>query len=153
MFASKNTSRNTIQIYSNFSGRLEFFGKFSLCSWQSIHNKVAEKWKEAQNTLSVSCWNRKEKLGKILYTQLYFSGVMNNERASSGFLEISLLHSQHFSFMKNSRVEKVSDTVATKGSCCLILISGFIDETVKYYTNYKRSVDPSEYKKQRCLDF
>ena len=54
---------------------------------------------------------------------------MNNERQSSKFLEISLLHSQHFSFMKNKCVEKVLDTVATKGSCSLILMSGFIDET------------------------
>ena len=78
---------------------------------------------------------------------------MNNERPSSGFLEISLLHSQYFSFMKNRCVEKVLNTVATKGSCCLILISGFIDETEKYYTNNKCSLDPSEYKKQRCFDF
>ena len=55
--------------------------------------------------------------------------------------------------MKNRCVEKALNTVATKGSCCLNLISGFIDETEKYYTNNKCSLDPSEYKKQRCLDF
>ena len=78
---------------------------------------------------------------------------MNNERPSSGFIEISVLHSQYFSFMKNRCVEKVLKTVATKASCCLILINGFIDETEKYYTNNKCSLDPSEYKKLRCLDF
>ena len=78
---------------------------------------------------------------------------MNNERPSSKFLEISLLHSQHFSFMKNRCVEKVLNTVAVKGSCSLILISGFIFETEKYYTNNKRSLDPNEYYKQSCLDF
>ena len=70
---------------------------------------------------------------------------MNNERPSSKFLEISILHSQHFSFMKNMCVEKVLNTIATKGSCSLILISGFIVETGKYYTNNQRSLDPSEY--------
>ena len=33
-----------------------------------------------------------------------------------------------------------------------ILISAFIDETEKYYTNNNRSLDPSEHKKQRFLD-
>ena len=79
---------------------------------------------------------------------------MNNESPNSGLLEISLLLSQHFSFMKISCVEKELNTVATKESCCFILISGFFDETEKYYTNNKRSLDPSEYKKkQRRLDF
>ena len=55
--------------------------------------------------------------------------------------------------MKNRCVEKVINTVATKGSCCFLLISGFIDETEKYYTNNKRSLDRSGYKKQHCLDF
>ena len=67
----------------------------------------------------------------------YFSAVMNNERPSIGFLEIPLLHSQYFSCMKNRCVEKVLNTVDTKRSCCLILISGFIDETEIYYTNNK----------------
>ena len=78
---------------------------------------------------------------------------MDNERPNCGFLEISLLHSQHFSFVKMGCVKQALKTVATKGSCCLFLISGFIDETEKYYTNNKCSLDPSEYKKQRCLDF
>ena len=68
---------------------------------------------------------------------------MNNESPNSGSLEISLLHSQHFSFMKIRFVEKVFKTVATKGRCCFILVSGF-DETEQYYTNNKRLLDPSE---------
>ena len=78
---------------------------------------------------------------------------MNNVSPNSGFLEILLLHSQQLSFMKIRCVEKVLNTVATKGSCCFILISSFVDETEKYYTYNKRSLDPREYKKQRCLDF
>ena len=50
-----------------------------------------------------------------------------------------------FRLWKTGAWKKVLDTVATKGSCSLILISGFIDETEKYYTNIKRSLDPSEY--------
>ena len=148
-------TRVSIQSYPNIFqlfSKLEFFGKFSLFSWQSIGSKVAEKWKKAQKTLSISFWNRKQKLGKILYTQQHISAVLNNEKPNSGFLEISFLHSQHFSFRKIRCGEKVINTVATKESCCFILISGFIDETEKYYTNNKRSLDPSEYKKQRCLD-
>ena len=33
------------------------------------------------------------------------------------------------------------------------MINGFIDETEKYYISNKRSIDPSEYKKQRSLEF
>ena len=65
---------------------------------------------------------------------------MNNESPNKGFLEISLLLSQHFSFMKIRRVEKVLNTVAAKGSCSFILISGSIDDnddTEKYFTNNK----------------
>ena len=82
----------------------------------------------------------------------YFPTVRNNQSPNSGFLEISLLLSQHFSFMEFRCVEEVY-TVATKGSCCFILISGFIDETQMYDTIYKRSFDPSDYKIKRCLNF
>ena len=77
---------------------------------------------------------------------------MNNESPNSGFLEISLLRSQHFSFTKISCEEKLLNTAATKGTYCLYLISGF-EETEKFYTNNKRSLDPSENTKQRCLNF
>ena len=78
---------------------------------------------------------------------------MNNQSPNSGFFEISLLHSQHYSSIKIRRVKNVLNTPAAEASCCFILISGLIEEAEMYDTNNKRSFDLSEYKKQRCLKF
>ena len=78
---------------------------------------------------------------------------MNNQSPKSGFIEISLLHSQHYSSIKIRRVKNVLNTPAAEASCCFILISGLIEEAELYDTNNKRSFDLSEYKKQRCLKF
>ena len=55
--------------------------------------------------------------------------------------------------MKIRCVKKVVNTVATKRSCCIILINGFIDETQNYEINNKRSLDASEYQKKHCFNF
>ena len=78
---------------------------------------------------------------------------MNNQSSNSGFIEISLLHSQHLSSVKNRRVKIVLKIAAAEASCCFILIFGIIDEVEMYGTNNKHSLDLSEHKKQRCLNF
>ena len=67
--------------------------------------------------------------------QQYFSAVDNNQYPKNGFQEIYLSHSLDLSSVKFRCVKKVSNAVATKASCCFILISKSIDETKMYDTN------------------
>ena len=78
---------------------------------------------------------------------------MNKHSPNSVFIEITLLHSQHYSSVKTRRVKIVLSTAAAQPSCFFNLIIGIIDETEMYDTNNKRSLDLSEYKNQRCLNF
>ena len=73
---------------------------------------------------------------------------MNNQTPDSGFLGISLLHSQSY-----ASVKIVLNTAAAAASCCFIFISRIIIEAEIYDANNKRSLYLSDYKKQRCLDF
>ena len=94
--------------------------------------------------------SKKEKrriLDKILSRQQCFPAVMNNQSPNSGFIDISLLRSQHYSSVKFRRVKLVLITAAAEASCCFILISGVMVEAEMYDTNNKRSLDRSEFQK------
>ena len=69
-----------------------------------------------------------------------FPAVMNNQSPNSGFLEISLLHFEHYSSAKNRCAKTVLNTAATEANCCVILIFGIFDEAEMYDTNNKRSL-------------
>ena len=43
-------------------------------------------------------------------------------------------------------------TAAAEGSCCCILVSEVMVEAEMYDTNNKRSLNASEFKKERCLN-
>ena len=114
------------------------------------YNKSGKRpWK----CFSISFQNKETETGKKLSWKQGLPVVMNNQSTNSGFIETSLLHCQHYPSSKIRRVEIVLKTAATEASCCFILISGTIDEVEMYDTNNKRSLDLSEYKKRRCLNF
>ena len=73
---------------------------------------------------------------------------MNNQSPDSGFIGVSFLHSQSYSSVKTAL-----NTVAAAASCCFVFIIRIINEAEIYDANNKRSLDLSDYKKQRCLDF
>ena len=54
---------------------------------------------------------------------------------------------------KKWRVKIVLITAAAEATCCSILMSGVIVEAEMYDTNNKRSLDLSEFEKDRCLNF
>ena len=63
------------------------------------------------------------------------------------------MHSQHYSSVKFKRVKIVLNTVATEASSCFNLMSGELVAVEMYDTNNKRSLDLSEVKKERWLNF
>ena len=92
-------------------------------------------------------WDRRKTLKQ------YFSAVDNNQYTKNGFLQIQLSHSQEYSSVKFRCVRIVFNAVATKASCCFILMRKVTDDTKMTDTNWKRSLDLSENKKQCCLNF
>ena len=71
---------------------------------------------------------KKRKLEFFVSWKQWFPAVMNDQSPNSGFIEISLLHSEHSSTVKNRRVKIVLKTLAAHAICCFILISRKIDE-------------------------
>ena len=84
---------------------------------------------------SASNQKRKKSWTKILFTQPCFPAVMNKQTLKSGFIEISLLHSQHYLSVENMCRKKKLNTVATEASSCFLLINGLFDETQMHGTN------------------
>ena len=87
---------------------------------------------------------KKETWKTSLYAAIFFSSYNQwkfKQRYSGSF---AFTFQTLFVSMKIRWVENVLITVAIKGSCCFILISGSIDEIEKFYSYSKRSRDRSE---------
>ena len=152
MCVSKNTSRNPIEVFQLFS-KTWVFGQI-LTVFTTNHSQQSSRKgeRDLQNVIS-QLLKQKRGIWKKFYTQQFFSTVMNNQRPNGGVWKFRFYIPNTFRLWKSGASKKVKNTVATKGNCSLVLISCFIDETEKYNNNNKRSLDPSEHRKQRCLDF
>ena len=93
---------------------------------------------------------KKETWTDFLFRRQCFPAVMNNQIPNSRFIEISFLHSQHYSSVKIWRMKVVLNTAAAEASCCFALISGLFDESQMYDTN---NIHLMWMNKWRCLNF
>ena len=93
---------------------------------------------------------KKRKLKILDSWKQWFPAVMNNQSPDRGFIEISLLLSQHYPSVKINDLKIVLNTASAEASCGFILISEIVDDAQIYDTNNEHSFDLSEYKK-RCL--
>ena len=117
MFASKNMSRNPIQLYSNFSQKLEFLGRFHAIQDSVFRAKYIKSGKRPRKRFSISFQKKKRTWMKFL-SRHCFPAVMNNQSPNSGFLEISLSHFEHYSSAKNRCAKIVLNTAATSKLLC-----------------------------------
>ena len=82
-----------------------------------------------------------------------FSGSYEQPKSKQWFYRNFAMHSQHYSIVKIRCVKLVLIAAAALAGCCFNLMSGVIFEAEMYDTYNKRSLDLSEFKKERCLNF
>ena len=89
---------------------------------------------------SASKTKRTTSVKSFLYEAIFLA-VVDIQRPNSGFLEIWLLYSQHYSGLKNRWENKVFNYLAHTAICCFILKADFSDEIELYDSSNKRSFD------------
>ena len=102
----------------------------------------------SENVFQSASKSIKEKIfGQNFFPDECFATVMNNQSANSGYLDISFLHSKHYSSVKTRRMKLLLITAAPEASCCCILVSGVMVEAEMCDTNNKHSVNLGDFKK------
>ena len=109
--------------------------------------KYYESGKRSRKLFVIRLLKKRETWTNFLFGKPCSPAVMNSQSPNSGSMEVSLLHSQHYSSVKIRLVKMVLNTAAAEASCCFTLLNGMLHETEMYDTNNKRSLNLSEYKK------
>ena len=154
VFVSKNsTVEIPVRSTPIFRQNLRFSANCHCIQAKFLQQRSKKVERGLENVFDCLLKEKKSNLDKNSLYEAIFPSIHEQAKSKQQFPgDLAFIFPTLFECENQLRRNSIN-TVATKPSCCFILISALTDETQMYGANKKPLLDLSEYKKQLCLTF
>ena len=157
MFASENRVKIPSKSITTFWKNLSFSSIFHCILDSVFAAKYNKRGRMSSKRYSISFQIKKQKKENFRQNSsgtAMFSTTYEQPKSKQWFYWNFALHSQHYAIIEITLVKIVLITAVAAATCCLFWwVEYSMVEAEMYDTNNRRSLDLSEFKKERSLNF